>query len=160
VTPPYGRRSGLLGIQLIFCSFVAAVFLFAFLLPFVITEPQSSPWVWAVLALSSGAVFEGARRLTERPLDCSTERALIDSWGRQFFVRVVCSEASALVGFVGAFVTGHWWVYVFGAVPTLIAFWRMAPTTANVQREGATLASSGCGLDLYAVLSRAPGPAR
>ena len=67
---------------------------------------------------------------------------------------------SSLVAFIGALVTNQWWVYPVGALPTLFAFWRAAPTTAHLERDTQALAAAGCGLDVFEVFTNTPGPAR
>ncbi|MDZ7673907.1 MAG: hypothetical protein U5K30_02395 [Acidimicrobiales bacterium] len=120
-------------------------------------------WTGAEEAIAGSVVAVGvagygllslfAPRLLEPSLDCSSRDALIDAYRTRFFLRMAFAESAALVGFVGFFLAGQWWLYPFGALFAAVGFIRLAPTRGNVARDQESLNLAGCGLDLVNVLT-------
>ncbi len=154
-----GPANALVLTRAIWIAFFNAILLFGFVLAFTTSHgAKKTAWPWAVGALVVAAIAEVARTIAERPLDCSSPTALLGSWRSRFFVRMACGEVSALVAFFGALVSNQWWVFPVGAVPTLLAFGRAAPTTAHLNHDTQALAAAGCGLDVFEVFTTPPGP--
>lgn len=92
-------------------------------------------------------------RMIEPPLDCSSDAALAGAYRTRFFLRVAFADATALLGFVGFFLTGEAWLYPLGAAFTVVGFLRLAPTESNLETEQAELHLAGCARSLRAALT-------
>jgi hypothetical protein len=93
----------------------------------------------------------------EPPLNCTSDATLAVSYRARFFFRIAFSEAAALFGFVGFFITYSWWPYPVGVAITAYGFRHAAPTRANLRRDQERLAEQGCSRPLVRVLRTAPG---
>jgi len=96
-------------------------------------------------------------RSIEEPLSCGNEVQLKTSYTNRFFIRIAFSEAAALLGFVGFFVTGEPWVYPAAALITFVGFARAAPTRGHLRRDQDLLREHGCYIPLVPALHTA-GP--
>jgi hypothetical protein len=72
----------------------------------------------------------------------------------RWVVEVTLAFGAMNVGFVGALLTGAWWIGVLGLVFFLGPMPRLLPTEANVRRVEADLAARGTTVDLVAALAR------
>ncbi|MGI8806519.1 MAG: PH domain-containing protein [Acidimicrobiales bacterium] len=147
---------GLVVVRQLFLSFAVAIGLFAFVLVQLNLASEdgsisTSTVLFVVGAVAAVAFVPG--RLVERPLDCSSESKLMESWRTRFFIRIAFGEASALVGFVGAFLSGATSPYFLGAAATAIMFARAAPSARNIADDQADLYDRGCSLSLLTVIA-------
>ena len=122
-------------------------------------DPRNPPWT-ARSAVALGAaivVFCLAelalmRRLVERPLPCANPPSLAAMYRVRFFLRLAFASAPAMFGFTFSFVSGHWWVYLFGLAPAAVGMFMAAPTDAAIEREQRRLDAQGCSVNLLAAL--------
>lgn len=96
-----------------------------------------------------------ARRL-DRPLDGSSDEALVKSYQTRFFLWVGFGEAPAFVGIIAFVVTGVLWLYAVGVLFAVLAYAHLAPTEAHLSADQAKLNHSGHGRSLRAALDTAP----
>lgn len=134
-------------------SFVYAQVAVALVAVFVMGTTGGSVAVqWLVLgAVALGAV--GLRTWAHRPLDCTSDAALVVGYQTRFFVRSAAANAVGLVGFVARQLGPSPWPSVVGAVVAIGLLGLDAPTRAALDREDATLAREGCGRSLVGALA-------
>lgn len=84
--------------------------------------------------------------------------ALAESYRKNFFLKVACSEVAALAAFALSFLAASRLVYPFGLAFTLVGFGIAAPGRRDVRRRSEQL--RGTGLDLLVALRDVPPPAR
>lgn len=149
---------GLVLLRLVFVMFVFALVMFGVVLLFVDLSEGSSVGLFAAVVVADGTGSTIVASMHRRPLDCSSEAALADSYRTRFFLRIALAESAALLGFVGVFLTGARWLYLLAVMFTAVGFARAAPTRRALQREGDELAMLGCGRSLVAALRQSPGP--
>jgi hypothetical protein len=107
---------------------------------------------WVVLgAVVVGAV--GLRTWARRPLDCSSDAALVVGYQTRFFIRSAAANAVGLVGFVVRQLGPSVWPTVVGVAVAVVLLVADAPTAAALGREDAHLAEGGCGRSLVAALA-------
>jgi hypothetical protein len=107
---------------------------------------------WLVLAaVAAGAV--GLRTWARRPLDCSSDAALVVGYQTRFFIRSAAANAVGLVGFVARQLGPSVWPTVVGVAVAVVLLVMDAPTHAALEREDAHLAAAGCGRSLVAALA-------
>lgn len=157
-----GNGSTLLVLRALFTSYVVALVVFGVVLAVIAggMEPggTSTPAVTAGIT-AIGALSIVLPRLVERPLDCSSEGALLGGYRTRFFLRLAFADAAALVGFVGAILTGEAWLYLVGVPFAAVGFVRLAPTTRNIDRDQDVLNQQGCGLSLvHLLVTTRPAP--
>ncbi|MGK2929128.1 MAG: hypothetical protein ACSLFO_06065 [Acidimicrobiales bacterium] len=116
-------------------------------------DGSMSATVVAAGVVAYGFVSVTVPRLVGRALDCSSPETLIGGYRTRFFLRIAYADAAALIGFVGFFLSGDWWLYPLGAFFSLIGFIQLAPTRRNLERDQEELNSSGCGLSLVNALT-------
>ena len=92
----------------------------------------------------------------ERPLDCSSDSALVQAYRTRLFLRIAFAESIALFAFVFCFVNGPKWIYYLGAGITSVRMAMYAPTRQALERDQEELAARGCDRSLVAALRR-PG---
>lgn len=152
-------------VRQLFLSFAVAIGLFGFVLVQLQLASEdgsiSTSTVLAVVGAVAAVAFV-VERLVERPLDCSSESKLMESWRTRFFIRIAFGEAPALVGFAGAFLWGATSPYFLGAAATAIMFARAAPSARNIADDQAELYDRGCSQSLLTVIAtwqprRGPG---
>ena len=97
-------------------------------------------------------------RVVEKPLDCSDDRRLAESYRTRFFLRIAFAESAALFGFVGFFTASEWWVYPGGVAIAFAWFARAAPTRTRLQQDQEHLSEQGCFRALVPALTRLPRP--
>lgn len=152
-----GSANALQMLRLLFTSFVTTLVLIGLVVLFIGGSVATgsggpSPPLVAAGVVAFGLVSVVAPRLIERPLDCSSEVALLTGYRTRFFLRIAFAEAAALVGFVGVFLSGEAWMYPLGALFTAVGFIRVAPTSRNLERDQEALNLAGCGLSLTTLL--------
>ena len=144
-------------LRVVFTSFSMALLFIGVVVAFLASGSSSegtmSAGVVAAGVAGYGAISLFVPRLVEPPLDCSGPPALLASYRTRFFLRIAIAEAAALLGFVGFFLTGEWWLYPLGAFFSFVGFARLAPTRSNLDREQEVLNASGCGQSLMSVLT-------
>jgi F0F1-type ATP synthase membrane subunit c/vacuolar-type H+-ATPase subunit K len=162
---PWPRRratkDGLISLRLVFLAFSLALVLFAFELALIDdADGPVAPWL-PLLAVLAAFSIAATRVFVARPLDCSSEARLAQTYRTRFFVAIGLAESVALLGFVFAFIGGPRWIYDAGAAFSLFRFWTVAPPTrTRLARDQARLDASGCDLSLVAVLRSTPPPKR
>ncbi len=134
-------------------SFVYAQVVVALLAVFVMGTTGGGVAIqWLVLAaVTVGAV--GLRAWARRPLDCSSDGALVVGYQTRFFVRSAAANAVGLAGFVARQLGPSPWPSVVGAVVAIGLLVLDAPSRAALEREDAALARDGCGRSLIAALA-------
>jgi hypothetical protein len=153
-----GQVDGLVTMRQVFLAFCMAIVLFGYVLVFLepgdTERPQLAAAILVVglLSLIAGPIFE-------RPLACGDAVELKKSYTNRFFIRVAFSEAAALLGLMGFFVTNEQWVYPCAALITFVGFARAAPTRRALQRDQERLQEQGCTVSLAQAL-RTPLPPR
>lgn len=151
--------NGLVVLRQVFLSFMTAAFLIG-LVAFLIVrgEPAKSRALWIALtiALSVGAAI--VVRILEPKLDCSSTRALGETYRNRLFIRVAAAQAGQLFGFVATIASGVWWIYFVGLLLAVPAYWRAAPSVRNVARDEDRLVLQGCAAtDIVAAFQPSPG---
>lgn len=109
----------------------------------------------AIVVIGLAVQFVVARFL-DPPLPCGAPAAVAAGYRAKFFLKVAFAEAPSLFGFTLSFVSGFWWVYLFGLIPTGVGLVRAAPTRASVEREWRDLNDRGCDVNLLAALMTPP----
>ena len=148
----------LIGMRAIFFGMSVGVFLFGIVVVMNIASakspPDDPPVAMAVVILGIGVVVQLAARKFGRPLDVSSEEALLNSYRGRCIIRTGAAETAALAGFVAALVVAQWWVLLIAALSGGVGFYLAAPTAASVQRDEERLQAQGSGYSLTAVLRR------
>lgn len=156
-----GKVDGLVMLRQVFVSFCFAIVAVGVVLAVLYpgsTPPADPPTEVVIALLVVGALAHVFERTMEKPLDCEDDATLATSYRTRFFLRLAFSEAAALIGFVGFFLTYAWWPYPVGATITAIGFRRAAPTSARLARDQEILQSRGCGRSLLAALRQPASP--
>lgn len=112
-----------------------------------------------VIVIGTGALV-GGELVGRRPLDCSSDAALVNSYNLRFFLRIAVAEVPALVGFLGYVLSGGVELFLAGAAFSLVALYRAAPTVGRVAAETERLRTGGCGRNLVLALRTAAPSAR
>lgn len=110
----------------------------------------------AVQWLVVGVVAAGAlalRAWSRRPLDCSSDGALVVGYQTRYFIRSAVANAVGLAGFVARQLGPSPWPTVLGALVAIVMLLVDAPTRAALDREDADLARAGCGRSLVTALA-------
>jgi hypothetical protein len=161
---PSGRADGLALLRQVFLSFCVAIVLLGVVQAFLYSgaEPVSdpSPEVAAgLLAVAAVGMMVIQPRL-EKPLPCDDDATLAAGYRARLFLRIAFSEAAALSGFVGFFLTYAWWPYPVGAAMAAVGFIRAAPSRRNLTRDQDELMYRQCGRSLVGALRSAAPPDR
>lgn len=154
-----GQADALLVLRQIFVSFCLMIAVLGVVLLVLYPgseKPADAPTGVAIGLLVVGAATVVVGRLAERPLDCTDDETLASSYRVRFFLRVAFSNAVALIGFVGFFLTYAWWNYPIGAAIAAMGLRRAAPTSARLAANQEELATRGCGLSLVHALQQPP----
>jgi hypothetical protein len=141
-----------------FLSFSLALIMFGVVLALIGDLPNGPvvPWVPLLIALSVASIVS-VHVVVRRPLVCTSETALAESYRRRFFLTIGFTEYVALFAFVFTFLGGPAWIYDAGGAFALIRFWTTsAPTRAALMRDQDTLHAHGCALSLIAALRTTP----
>jgi len=151
-------RSGLTSLRLIFGAFVASTFLFGYVLTFMTggtneKDPGFWPWVVAGAGLYSVGGVLWSRR---RKLDTSSPTRLAASYSAYWFTQMAFAQLSGLMGFVGAIITGLWWIFAEGLAFSIVGWILIAPTDGAVRRKDEELAAMGVPFSLSDALRDAP----
>jgi hypothetical protein len=112
----------------------------------------------AVGVAAVGAFSLVAARFVDRPLDCSSDLALVGTYRTRFFLRLMFADTAALIGFVGVIMCDEAWIYAVGLPFAAVGFLRAAPSRGNIERDQEVFTSAGCGRSLSAALQN-PEPA-
>jgi nitrate reductase NapE component len=112
---------------------------------------HAAPGLVAVCGAAMAAPFLG--RLARRPLDCSSDVALAESYRTRFFLRAAFANVPALAGFLVGSAGGPVWLFGLGVAIALAALFVDAPTRSHLAREDAALRARGCGRSLVAALA-------
>jgi hypothetical protein len=152
-----GDANALQLLRQLFISFVMALLLIGVVVASTASDTSHDPGgpsssVLAAAVVGYGMVSLIAPRLLERPLDCASDASLVSGYRTRFFVRIAFAEAAALIGFVGAFLSGEAWMYALGAAFTALGFARLAPSRRNLERDQEALNLQGCGRSLSRLL--------
>ncbi|HEX2030217.1 MAG TPA: hypothetical protein VHL78_02285 [Actinomycetota bacterium] len=151
------RRSALIALRLLYMAFVTALVLYVhvltFIVPGVAVEGMFVLWV----ANLSVIMLVLDLWLAARPLDITSERALVDSYRTNFFFKLAASEVPALAGFALAFVGDSLAPYLVGMVAGLLGLAIAAPTRANIERRQREISARGSTLSLGRALVNVPG---
>jgi hypothetical protein len=120
-------------------------------------EPASGPAQVVVavgVALVGSATVLSRARFLRRPWNTATDDAAVVGFVARWVVQVVLAFGVMNVGFVGALLTGAWWIGLVGLVFFLAPLPRLLPTDANVRRVESELAAAGTTVDLVAAMHR------
>jgi F0F1-type ATP synthase membrane subunit c/vacuolar-type H+-ATPase subunit K len=150
--------NGLSVLRLIFMAFVNALVLIGVVIAILVNLSRFKGGAVAPFPVAIGLVLAGLLANSigarfERPLDCSDEQHLANSYRTRFFIRVAFSESTALLGFVGFILTDRWWLYPLGAAFAAFGYARLAPTSAHLGHDQTMLQDSGCGRSLVSALA-------
>lgn len=156
-----GSKDGLVLLRRIFASFSQAIVLIGVVVIVLYLTDSLGEASIDLVPAAAGLVLVSALLLTlarviPQPLDCSDPSTLAGYYRTRFFIRIACSEAPALLGFVAFILTNQPLLYVLGAAATMIGFMHAAPTTRNIDLDQEELSSRGCGISLVQALR---GPA-
>lgn len=149
-----GDLDALTGLRAVYLSFLSALGLIGLVVAILAPDIDGtmSPWPVAVGVVGlGGALLVGGAKI-ERPLDCSSDTALLGSYRTRFLLRVAFAEIGALLGFVGFILSGNGWIYPVGLAVSVVGFVRLAPTTTHLNADQRLLTSSGCTRDLVGLL--------
>ncbi|MFZ0250227.1 MAG: hypothetical protein WAL61_09800 [Acidimicrobiales bacterium] len=102
-----------------------------------------SPYLIASILVAVGIAGMVAARLTERPLDGSSDASLLASYRSRFFLWVGVGEVPAFIGLAATVATGHFWLYLVGCVFAVAAYVRIAPTANHLAKDQAQLDRNG-----------------
>jgi F0F1-type ATP synthase membrane subunit c/vacuolar-type H+-ATPase subunit K len=150
------RRSsddGLTALRFVYVGIVAAVWLMGFVLLFIVPPRQwfdlgrTNSFFWVVVGVGVASIAY-VQAIRSRALNTSSSTALSASYRNQMFIGLGASEAAALAGFVGSFVTGTWWIYLVGATFATIGFILIGPSRREIARRQEGIASQGSSLSL------------
>lgn len=103
-------------------------------------DPGAVPWLVSAVGVASLAAVEWSKR---RPLDTSSEAALAATYRAYWFMGLAFAQSAGTFGFVGAIVTGRWWVFAVGFAFSVVGWIAIAPTDAALQRKEDALAAAG-----------------
>ncbi len=117
-----------------------------------VTKDSASPGLSIAGIVAAGLASLASHAFVRPTLDCTSTKALADSYRTRFFLRVAFSESVALLAFALGITWGPWWIYYVGAPFTFVGFTRLAPTRRNLQQDQDRLSLSGCNLSLTAAL--------
>ena len=133
----------------LYITFVSALAMFGFVLSFIAPfRGEQNAFGWAVGIGALAAINLVVVGRVERPLSCESEAALAGSYRTRLFVRLAFAESTAPLAFVASFMIEGNWIYFFGALCSLPAFLRLAPSKAALVRDQDELNSRGCALSL------------
>lgn len=116
-----------------------------------LTDLSTAPTVAVVVAVGLPALAFATR---PPRVDCRDDDRLARSYRGDIVKRGAVAEAATLVGYAGSLATGDVAPYVAGAVCSLAALSRIAPTAAKLARDQQALTASGCPRSLIGALRR------
>jgi hypothetical protein len=99
-------------------------------------------------------------RLLERPLNGSSNTALLASYRTRFFLWVGLGETPFFVGIAAVAVTDWFWPCLVGAAFAVIGYLRIAPTASALARDQQRLNGTGSSCSLVAALTTMPNRGR
>jgi F0F1-type ATP synthase membrane subunit c/vacuolar-type H+-ATPase subunit K len=147
------NASGLYLLRQVFVSFCVSPVLFAIVIAF-LHEPSGSALPWLGLLAVAAAVSIVLTNALNRPLDCSSRRALAGSYRTRLFLRLAFTEAVTLLAFVFSFIGAPSWVFFVAVAFAEFRLWTVcAPTRAALAADQRVLDQHGCGLSLVAALN-------
>ncbi len=111
----------------------------------------TGPWLVGICLGLMAAPLLG-RRL-QRPLDCTSDIAMVDSFRTRLFVRASFGNLPVLAGLVVTSFGGPIWLLAVGVLVSLGALVIDAPTRSNLEREDQALRADGCDRSLVAALA-------
>jgi F0F1-type ATP synthase membrane subunit c/vacuolar-type H+-ATPase subunit K len=156
-----GEADGLVLMRQVFLTFCVAIVLIGVVVAFLysgsepLPDPSPGPAVGLLVVAAVGVL---TARFVEKPLQCEDDVRLAASYRTRFFLRIAFSEAAALLGFVGFFLTYAWWPYPVGGAIAAVGFTRAAPSRRNLARDQDELMYRQCGRSLVSALRFAPPP--
>jgi hypothetical protein len=112
--------------------------------------------LWALGVIGIGIATNVLPTAATRPLDCTSDASLLDSYRKRYFLRLAFANTPPLIGFLGVTTTGAAWLCWLGIAIASTSYLRIAPTRTRVERDEQELALTGCGRSLWAVLRGAP----
>jgi F0F1-type ATP synthase membrane subunit c/vacuolar-type H+-ATPase subunit K len=147
---------GLIMLRQVLLTFSFTVVAFGVVIAFIqLPDNALVPWLPVLAAIA--LVVPIAGRFAEKPLDCTTDSALANSYRTRFFLRIAFAETVALFAFVFVFIGAAKWIYAAGAAVALFRFWTSAaPTRTALARDQQRLNAAGCTRSLVAALRTAP----
>jgi hypothetical protein len=113
-------------------------------------SPSATVITIALVVIGVGFLAAGTR--LERPLDISSERALVASYRSRFFLWIGLCETPAFLGIAAAVATGRFWLYLVGSVFAFIGYARISPTAGHLRRDQQSIDHRGSSLVLVAAL--------
>lgn len=150
----HGATGGLVLLRMIWCSFVFSTVGMGVVVIFATDHALSTGAAWfVVLAAHAGLIYGvGLRLVASPPIVGPTSADAAVQWRIRMFLRIAFASTLPLVGFVGTFVTGPWWIYYVGAGLAAPGFVRAAPSRRNLARDQRQLDRDGVAIDLVGAL--------
>ncbi len=116
-----GQVDGLILLRTVYLSFVSALVAIVLVIAVILgipagPETSQDAGMASILVVVVGLVsLLGARHLSNRTLECSSEQALAESYRKSFFLGVALAELAALVAFVAWFRGRRWLAFPPGS---------------------------------------------
>lgn len=152
---------GLLVLRRVLVTFSMSLVLIGVVLVVLPSSDNASVFPWLLFLVGLAIVSLGAGRLAEKPLDCTTDASLADTYRTRFFLRIAFAESIAMFAFVFTFIGAVKWIYFVGGAIALVRFWTAAaPTRASIAQDQQELNASGCTRSLVGALRDPPPPRR
>ena len=157
--PPTRREDGLVLLRQLFVTFCSTVVMFGIVLGalYPSSKPPTDPpnAVIAAFLIFGGIGVLWSSRF-EPPVKCTSDATLAATYRARFFFRIAFSQAAALFGFVGFFLTYDWWPYPVGVMIAAYGLSHAAPTRSNLRRDQERLTEQGCFRPLVQALRSVP----
>lgn len=118
--------------------------------------PHVSTGALALALVGLGVVTLAAARALDRPLDGTSDAALVASFKRRFFLWVGLSEVPTFVGVALVALTARFALYPVGALFAFIGYARIAPTKVHLARDQERLDRAHQGRSLLNALGTVP----
>ncbi len=157
-----GQVDGLVLLRTVYLSFLSTLVAITLVIAVILGIPadpdrsQGAGVASLVVVVVGLACLLGARQISNRALECTSEQALAESCRKSFFLGVALVELVALVAFVASFVVDAGWLFLLGAAFSALGFAWLAPTASHLTRRQEDLSRAGCGLSLRAAVGRVP----
>jgi F0F1-type ATP synthase membrane subunit c/vacuolar-type H+-ATPase subunit K len=146
-------QDGLTVTRSILLSIVYALFVFVIVLTVIAPTRAGDIGPFPYLVAAAGLIsISAVTWLVRRPLAAGDEKSLASAWRTRFFVGLGFAEAAAMLGFLGAIITGRIWVYTVRLAFALLGIWEMAPSRRNLGRDQERIRERGSTLNLTRAL--------
>jgi hypothetical protein len=143
--------------RLIFLGLVGSLLVWGWILLYIVQSDRwwksdQSTWFLAVvIGLGAGNLIY-VQAIRARRLNVEFLERLAASYRGQTFIGIGVAESSALVGFVGTFIMGNYWIYLVGLTFALSELFLVGPTRREIARRQEQIAAQGSPLSLVQAL--------